>query len=207
MVQCFRYKYFSQLKKLNMSQEKQPLGRMLSVPSPLPSAEGTSGLGELKDLLNFNLAQSWKKKIFWPNKLPDFCLKPVNLGKNIDIWNRIQEWGQFRKMDPIPEKAEVPILEPKTPLIWASAWKSPENDALMQIWAYEFSSARGPTASSSVRRLKKFEFIPTRHLRQGKPPQSPFSITIKLERALVFRNKGRRKLCLRYRREIQISGA
>ena len=46
----FRYKYFSQLKSLKLSEEKQPLGRMLSVPSPLPSAEGVSRLGELKDV-------------------------------------------------------------------------------------------------------------------------------------------------------------
>ena len=47
IIQCFRYKYFSHLKSLKMSEERQPLGRMLSVPSPLPSAaEGISGLGE-----------------------------------------------------------------------------------------------------------------------------------------------------------------
>ena len=54
IIQCFRYKYFSHLKSLKMSEERQPLGRMLSVPSPLPSAEGISGLGELK-----NLTQDW----------------------------------------------------------------------------------------------------------------------------------------------------
>ena len=48
-----------------MSQEKQPLGRMFSVPSPLPSAEGISGLGELKDLLTgiCKLAQQCKKSM------------------------------------------------------------------------------------------------------------------------------------------------
>ena len=61
----FRYKYFSQLKSLKLSEEKQPLGRMLSVPSPLPSAEGVSRLGELQDvhllrgILSYLLTQRW----------------------------------------------------------------------------------------------------------------------------------------------------
>ena len=53
IMPCFRYKYFSHLKSLKLSEEKQPLGRMLSVPSPLPSAEAASGIGKLKAFAHF----------------------------------------------------------------------------------------------------------------------------------------------------------
>lgn len=64
-----RYKYFSHLKRLNVSQEKQPLGRMFSVPSPLPSAEGISGLGT-KDPENFayDIDGKFKYQVFDPSQ-------------------------------------------------------------------------------------------------------------------------------------------
>ena len=52
IIHCSRYKYFSHLRyhhlNLNKSQERQPLARMLSAPSPVPSAEGIAGLGEFE---------------------------------------------------------------------------------------------------------------------------------------------------------------
>lgn len=64
-----RYKYFSQLKSLKLSEEKQPLGRMLSVPSPLPSAEGVSRLGS-KDADNFayDIDGKFKYQVFDPSQ-------------------------------------------------------------------------------------------------------------------------------------------
>jgi len=64
-----RYKYFSHLKSLKMSEERQPLGRMLSVPSPLPSAEGISGLGT-KDAENFayDIDGKFKYQVFDPSQ-------------------------------------------------------------------------------------------------------------------------------------------
>jgi len=64
-----RYKYFSHLKSLKMSEERQPLGRMLSVPSPLPSTEGMSGLGS-KDAEKFayDIDGKFKYQVFDPSQ-------------------------------------------------------------------------------------------------------------------------------------------
>jgi len=68
-----RYKYFSHLRyhhlNLNKSQERQPLARMLSAPSPGSSAEGIAGLGA-KEAENFayDIDGKFKYQVFDPSQ-------------------------------------------------------------------------------------------------------------------------------------------